>query len=95
LSTINSVVGNKNLMVQIKEKAKAAAAAAEPAQSSFPPAMRAYVERAFLSAKTNEQKKVLHPALKEVQISIQTPHYIAQFARNPSEPDHCAKTIVH
>ena len=28
--------------------------------------MRAYVERAFLSAKTAEQKKVLHPALKQV-----------------------------
>lgn len=28
--------------------------------------MRAYVERAFLSAKTTDQKKLLHPALKQV-----------------------------
>ncbi len=35
-------------------------------QSNFPPAMRAYVERAFLSAKTAEQKKILQPALKQV-----------------------------
>lgn len=50
--------------VQIKEKP--AAAAPEGGQTSFPPAMRAYVERAFLSAKTTEQKKRLHPALKKV-----------------------------
>lgn len=47
--------------------AAAAPAAAGSAQSNFPPAMRAYVERAFLSAKTTEQKKLLQPALKQVQ----------------------------
>lgn len=41
-------------------------AAPAPKSSQFPPAMRAYVERAFLAAKTPEQKKAMTPALKSI-----------------------------
>lgn len=46
--------------------AETPAAAPAPKASQFPPAMRAYVERAFLAAKTPEQKKLMTPALKAV-----------------------------
>lgn len=42
------------------------AAAPAPKSSQFPPAMRLYVERAFLAAKTTEQKAAMTPALKAV-----------------------------
>ena len=48
---------------QVAEKPAAAPA---PKSSQFPPAMRAYVERAFRAAKTPEQKQAMAPALKAV-----------------------------
>lgn len=49
--------------MQVAEKPAAAPAVKS---SQFPPAMRAYVERAFLAAKTPQQKAVMTPALKAV-----------------------------
>jgi hypothetical protein len=46
--------------------AETPAAAPAPKASQFPPAMRAYVERAFLAAKSPEQKRLMTPALKAV-----------------------------
>lgn len=48
---------------QVTEKPTAGPA---PKASQFPVAMRAYVERAFLAAKSPEQKKAMTPALKAV-----------------------------
>lgn len=54
------------MRIASKQVAEKPTAAPAPKASQFPPAMRAYVERAFLAAKTPEQKKAMAPALKAV-----------------------------